>query len=146
MYGQNRSQMRQFFVSSWHKHQSGEPMQPMENLVAGIIQQHPEYQSMLSSDNQLDKDFSGENGQENPFLHMGMHITLAEQLSTDRPAGIRELHQQITRQQGDAHAAEHQMMECLGLVLWEARQQSRMPDETAYLNCLEKLLGKKKTG
>ncbi len=115
-------------------------MQPLERLIAGIIQQHPEYQPLLNSDNQLDKDFSGENGETNPYLHMGMHITLAEQLSTDRPPGIRELHQQITRQQGDPHAAEHQMMECLGLTLWEAQQQNRMPDETAYLKCLGKLV------
>ena len=142
MYGQNRAQMRQFFISSWRKHQSKEPMQPLESLVAGIIQQHPEYQSLLSSDSQLDKDYTGEDGQGNPFLHMGMHITLAEQLSTDRPAGIRELHRQVTQQHGDAHAAEHQMMECLGLALWEARQQNRTPDETTYLDCLKKLVRK----
>jgi hypothetical protein len=146
MYGQNRSQMRQFFISSWRKHESGQPMQPMESLIAGIIQQHPEYHPMLKSDSPLEKDYTGEDGQTNPFLHMGMHITLAEHLNTDRPKGIRELHQQITRQHGDAHAAEHQMMECLGLVLWEARQQNRMPDETAYLSCLKKLVKKKKAG
>ena len=140
MYGQNRTQMRQFFFSSWRKYQAGEPMQPMESLVAGIIQQHPEYHALLNSDTELDKDYTGEDGQGNPFLHMGMHITLAEQLSTDRPTGIRDLHQQITRQHGDAHAAEHQMMECLGLVLWEASRQNRTPDETAYLNYLKKLL------
>ena len=121
-------------------------MQPMETLIAGIIQQHPEYHSLVNSDSQLDKDYTGEDGKGNPFLHMGMHITLAEQLNTDRPTGIRKLHQQITRQHGDAHAAEHQMMECLGLTLWEARQQNRMPDETAYLGCLKKLVGKKKAG
>ena len=140
MYGQNRTQMRRFFFNSWRKYQAGEPMQPMERLVANIIQQHPEYHALLNSDAGLDKDYTGEDGQGNPFLHMGMHITLAEQLSTDRPAGIRDLHQQITRQHGDAHAAEHQMMECLGLVLWEASRHNRTPDETAYLNYLKKLL------
>ena len=117
-------------------------MQPLERMVADIIQQHPEYHGLLDSDRALDKDYSGDDGQGNPFLHMGMHITLAEQLSTDRPRGIRELYQQITRQHADAHAAEHQMMECLGLVLWEARQQNRAPDETAYLDYLKKLLEK----
>ena len=140
MYGQNRTQMRQFFISSWRKQMAGEPMQPLESLVAGVIQQHPEYHALLNSDSELDKDYSGEGDQDNPFLHMGMHITLAEQLSTDRPIGIRDLHKQITRQHGDAHAAEHQMMECLGLVLWEASRQNRAPDETAYLDYLKKLL------
>lgn len=146
MYGQNRNKMRQFFSSSWRKLQSGEPMQPLESLVAGIVKQHPEYQPLLGSDTGLDKDYTGEDGKSNPFLHMGMHITLAEQLNTDRPPGIRELHQQFTRQYGDAHEAEHQMMECLGLALWEARQQNRTPDETSYLDCLRKLVLKKKAG
>ncbi len=140
MYGQNRTQMRQFFIDSWLKYLSAESMQPLENLVVSIIRQHPEYQSLMKSGKAMDKNYTGEDGKSNPFLHMGMHITLAEQLSSNRPTGIRELHQQISRRHGDAHAAEHQMMECLGLILWEARQQNRMPDETAYLSCLRKLL------
>ena len=140
MFGQNRTQIRQFFFASWRKHQAGEPMQPLERLVADIIQQHPEYHALLDSNQALDQDYSGEDGQANPFLHMGMHITLAEQLSTDRPKGIRELYQQIARRHADTHTAEHQMMECLGLALWEARQQNRAPDEAAYLEYLKKLL------
>lgn len=114
-------------------------MEPLESLVAGIMEQHPEYLDAVVADNAGAREFRAENGENNPFLHMGMHITLAEQLSTDRPKGIRQLHRKITEQQGDAHLAEHQMMECLGLVLWEAQSQNRMPDEQAYLECLKRL-------
>jgi hypothetical protein len=70
---------------------------------------------------------------------MGMHITLAEQLGSDRPAGIRALHHKITLKTGDAHEAEHKMMECLGLILWEAQRSGQAPDEQAFLTCMRKL-------
>ena len=114
-------------------------MEPLESLIANVIGQHPEYHAMLQSEDALEKDFTPEQGQSNPFLHMGMHISLAEQISTDRPAGIRDTYQKIRNKLGDAHAAEHHMMECLGLALWEAQQQNRAPDEQAYLECLKKL-------
>ena len=139
MFGNDRKQMRQFFASSWQKRLDGQTMEPLESLVADVIAQHPEYRSAIMSEDAIDQDFQGENGETNPFLHMGMHITLAEQLGSDRPAGIRQLYQQITEKNGDAHQAEHQMMECLGLVLWEAQSQNRMPDEQAYLDCLKRL-------
>lgn len=139
MFGQNRAQMRQFFSSSWNKRLAGENMEPLESLVAGIIEQHPEYQDAVLSKNP-EQDFSAEQGETNPFLHMGMHITLAEQLSTDRPPGIRTLHQKICAKKGNVHQAEHDMMECLGLVLWEAQRQNRQPDDQAYLDCLKRFI------
>ena len=140
MFGNNRDQMRQFFARSWSKRLAKEAMEPLETLVADIMAQHPEYLEQVLAENAAAREFHGESDGNNPFLHMGMHITLAEQLSTDRPAGIRQLHQHFTRQKGDAHQAEHQMMECLGLILWEAQSQNRMPDEQAYLACLKRLL------
>ena len=74
------------------------------------------------------------------IIFRGMHITLAEQLSTDRPPGIRDLYQRMAHAAGDAHEAEHQMMECLGQVLWEAQRAGRQPDEHAYIGCLQGLL------
>ncbi|MFC1602128.1 DUF1841 family protein [Pseudomonadota bacterium] len=71
---------------------------------------------------------------------MSMHIAIQEQLSTNRPAGIAELYQQITQQIGDPHEAEHQIMECLGQMLWEAQRENRMPDEKAYLSAVKSLV------
>ena len=139
MFGQDRQRLRRYYLQAWEKQQSGGTMEPLEKLIASVIGQHPEYHTMLRSDDALDKDFTPDKGQSNPFLHMGMHISLAEQISTDRPAGIRDTYQKIKNRVGDAHAAEHHMMECLGLALWEAQQQNRPPDETAYLDCLKKL-------
>jgi hypothetical protein len=36
----------------------------------------------------LYRDFTRPGEGENPFLHMGLHLALREQIATDRPAGI----------------------------------------------------------
>jgi len=139
MYGQNRDQIRQFFQQTWQKRLAGTSLEGIELLIAQVIEQHSEYHILVSDPDAVEKDFSVDDGKTNPFLHMGMHITLAEQLQSDRPAGIRLLHQKITLKSGDPHQAEHQMMECLGLILWEAQRSGTMPDEPAYLACMQKL-------
>ncbi len=116
-------------------------MEPMERVVANIIQQHPEYHSMLEQqDLALQKDFLPEAGESNPFLHMSMHITLQEQISTDRPPGITAAYRKLLISVGDTHEADHLLMECLGRMLWEAQANNSMPDEEAYLECVNKLL------
>jgi hypothetical protein len=139
MFGQDREQMRRFFVTAWHKRQAGKPLQPLEQLVAQVVAAHPEYHDHLGDEDRLQRDFSPADGDTNPWLHMGMHISLGEQLAADRPPGIRDLYQAIAARSGDTHAAEHAMMECLGLALWEAQRDGRQPDEAAYLACLRRL-------
>ena len=140
MFGQDRSQLRHLFFAAWHKYLAQQPLDPLEQLIASIVQQHPEYHALLgTSEEALDKDFLPELGQSNPFMHMGMHIAIREQLSTDRPAGITAAHQQLLLRLQDQHETEHQIMECLGRVLWESQQNNTPPDETAYLRCVQKL-------
>lgn len=138
MFGQDRTKLRRFFLECWNKRNSGRALEPLENLVANVVAQHPEYHAMLSND-ALDHDWTPEQGETNPFLHMGMHITLAEQLGSDRPQGIRDVYGKIVAKFGQPHEAEHKIMDCLGLILWEAQRQNRVPDEQAYLACLEKI-------
>ncbi|WP_456375748.1 DUF1841 family protein [Thiolapillus sp.] len=139
LFGQDRSRLRKYYLQAWKKKRDGKPLESLESLIATVIEQHPEYHALLQSEDALDRDYTPEAGQTNPFLHMGMHISLAEQISTDRPAGIRDIYHKIWTKLGDAHDTEHRMMECLGLALWEAQQQNRAPDEQAYLECLKKL-------
>jgi len=141
MFTQDRNQMRLFFQACWRKQQQRLPMEPLEALVADVVAMHPEYHRLLeSAQGPLDAEFSAESGQENPFLHMGMHIALREQLAAGRPAEVRDIHQRLTRLRGDAHPAEHEMMECLGRVLWEAQRAGTTPDEQVYFDCLRRLL------
>ena len=133
--------MRRTFTEAWRKYRQQQPLQQLERLVAEVVRDHPEYQRLIEDpERALSQDFLPDAGQTNPFLHMGMHISLQEQLSGDRPTGVRSIYQQLATQLGDSHKAEHQMMECLGLSLWEAQRAGRMPDENAYLDCLRQLV------
>jgi hypothetical protein len=120
--------------------QRGEVLEPMEGLVADVIARHAEYHALLSGGPEvLGQDFTVA-GKRNPFLHMGLHIALMEQIQTDRPKGISDIYRQLlTRSRQDAHTVEHDMMECLAEVLWTAQQNGHMPDDEVYLLSLRRL-------
>lgn len=140
IFGQDRNQLRQMYIDAWKKQQAGELMQPLEAMIAEIVTMHPEYHGLLGEgETALDRDFLPEMGESNPFMHMGMHIAIREQISTDRPPGISSAHKQLMLRLQDAHEVEHQMMECLGRALWEAQQNHTAPDELQYLQCVQKL-------
>jgi hypothetical protein len=140
LFGQNRDELRRFYVQAWRKYREASPLQPLEALVCEVIALHPEYHAMLEDEQQaVTMEFSAENGQGNPFLHMGMHIGIREQLSTNRPAGIVAAYEALCKRLGDQHEAEHRMMECLGQAMWEAQRSGMPPDENAYLECLKRL-------
>ena len=137
MFGQDRSQLRRMFFAAWHKYLAQQPLDPLEQLIVAVVQQHPEYHSLLADEvANLDKDYTPEMGQTNPFLHMAMHIAIQEQLATQRPDGITACHQELLRIHQDAHAVEHQMMECLAEMIWQSQREETLPDEAAYLRCL----------
>jgi len=140
MFGQNRQQLRQFYHDAWQKKLANETLSPLESVVTQVISEHPEYHGIFNSDASLEQEYFVENGQTNPFLHMGLHISLHEQISTDRPAGIRNLYQQLQEKFGDAHNTEHQMMECLTESIWLAQRNNQAPSESDYLSVLQQLL------
>ena len=138
IHGESRSDTRQTFFDVWKKMQAGIPMTALETLIGDVIRMHPEYHAMLADGGKsLDKDWLPEGGETNPFLHMGMHIAIREQLSIDRPAGIKAAYAALLSHTGDVMQAEHAMLECLGEALWRAQRENRLPDENAYLACIK---------
>jgi hypothetical protein len=106
-----------------------------------LIEQHPEYHALLERDPEaLGRDWTPESGQANPFLHLGLHLAIREQVATDRPPGIAAIHRELTARLADPHEAEHRMLERLGEALWQAQRSARAPDEGAYLESLRRLL------
>lgn len=139
MFTNDRNELRKTFFDCWKARRENLPMDAMQQIIANIVELHPEYQSLLENEAALDRDYLPEQGETNPFLHMSMHIALHEQISTDRPTGIKLVYQKLSLQSGSAHDAEHAMMDCLGEALWLAQKNNLMPDEQAYLACLQKL-------
>ena len=139
---QDRSGLRRLYLEAWRKHRERVPLEPLEHQLATVIEQHPEYQPLLEDDPQaLGRDYGPESGQSNPFLHLGLHLAIREQVATDRPAGIAAVHRALSLQIGGVHEAEHRMLERLGEALWLSQRTGRPPDEAAYLESLRQLLG-----
>jgi hypothetical protein len=138
IFGQDRGELRRMYADAWQKRVEGRPMSPLEAQIAGVIEQHPEYEQAVTDDD-LDRDYTPEGGQTNPFLHMGLHLGIREQVATDRPVGIAGVYRELVSRMGDSHAAEHQMIECLAETLWEAQSQNVAPDEARYLERLRRL-------
>ncbi|MEM7431417.1 MAG: DUF1841 family protein [Pseudomonadota bacterium] len=137
IFGQDRNELRQMYADAWQRHQQGEPLDPLSAQIAAVIAEHPEYQQAIAGD--LNEDFSVEGGQTNPFLHMGLHLGIREQVATDRPVGIRCVFQRLASHFGNPHEAEHRMIDCLAEILWESQRNQQPPDEAEYLERLKKL-------
>ncbi|HEY4369000.1 MAG TPA: DUF1841 family protein [Steroidobacteraceae bacterium] len=138
---QSREELRQVYVDAWRKRRDGLPMEPLEAQISDVIALHPEYHAALERpEPALDRDYSPEGGQSNPFLHMGLHLAVRDQIATDRPAGIRTAFEAVARRMGAAHEAEHQLIECLAETMWEAQRVNLPPDENAYLARVNRLV------
>jgi hypothetical protein len=138
--GQNREQLRQMYLDAWRKYTARQPLEPLEAQVAAVIAEHPEYVPLLESGTQaLAAEYTPEGGRQNPFLHMGLHLAIREQVATDRPPGIGQIHQLLSKRLGASHAAEHAMLEALAETLWEAQRSGCAPDEQRYLERLRAL-------
>lgn len=139
MFDPSREQARNFFRESWRKQSERLPLTQMESVAADIIAMHPEYQSLLNDPDALARDFSPDDGQVNPFLHLSLHLAIAEQLSIDQPPGIRAAFDlAMQAHSGDQHAALHDVLECLGETIWQAQRDGRGMDAAAYIACINK--------
>jgi len=129
-----REQLRQTYADAWRKHLAHGPLTPLEAMIIDVIGVHPEYHALVGDrDAALDAASDGDGGAENPFLHMGLHMAVREQISIDRPPGIRDLHRELQMRHGDLHRAEHMLMEALAETLWQAQRSGMPPDEGRYL-------------
>jgi hypothetical protein len=140
-YGDSVQDTRQLFFSSWQKYRQKLPLQPLEKQLVAVILDHPEYHALLEAPSGMDEQsYYPELGQTNPFLHMGLHLGIREQLSMDRPIGILEIYKKLLVKYKDPLQVEHRMMECLAECLWQAQRNNSAPDETNYLSALNHCL------
>lgn len=142
MFNPSRDDVRRFFFSVWGKYRSGQPLEGAERMAIEIIIAHPEYHAILDNPERfLERDYSPALGETNPFLHMSMHLAIAEQLSIDQPAGIRKRFEQLSSLTGDPLNAQHEVMDCLAEMIWQAQRQGMPYDPALYLACLDEKIG-----
>jgi len=131
--------VRSFFVTVRRKRAEGTPLTPLEALAGDWIGAHPEYAADLADEQSAQRATYGTDAsRENPFLHLSMHLSISEQASIDQPRGIRQAIDALSARLGSAHDAHHEVMECLGRMLWESQQSSLPPDGEAYIDCVRR--------
>ena len=129
IFSHDRARLRKFYQESWDKFEDKKNLSPLEAQVIEVINDHPEYKSAVLDDN-LDKEWFPESGIDNPFLHLGLHIALREQLMTGKPDGIRETAKKLLDKH-ESHVVEHKIMDCLLEAVWQNQandRHARSPD------------------
>lgn len=114
-------------------------MEALETLASMWTAEHPEYHADLSdADAAIARVYAAGSDQQNPFLHLSMHLSISEQCSIDQPRGIRQAVELLARRRGSLHDAHHEAMDCLGKMIWESQRAGRPPDGDAYVACVQR--------
>ena len=140
MFTPSQNDVRTFFCETYHKHHSSAAvLSPMEALAANWIAEHPEYHADLADAAAARAAvYDVEAGRTNPFLHLSMHLSISEQVSIDQPRGIRQAVELLAAKLGSLHDAQHEVMECLGEMVWASQRSGLPPDGLAYLEAVRK--------
>ena len=137
MFNPSRDQARDFLFEAWRKYRANEPLSALETIAVEAISQHPEYHALLESrDKYVERDYAPKQGETNPFLHLSMHLAIREQIAIDQPRGVRAAHQKLAQKLDSVLDAEHEMMDCLAEMIWQAQRNKTAPDAVLYLACL----------
>ncbi len=139
MFQPSQDDVRRFFCDVQRKQRVRLPMSAMESLAAGWVGEHPEYADDLAdADAAVARRYAVEDGRTNPFLHLSMHLSISEQCSIDQPAGIRQAVELLAARRGSLHDAQHEVMECLGEMIWASQRSGLPPDGLAYLDAVRR--------
>jgi hypothetical protein len=139
MFQPSQADVRRFFCTVYEKSLDGRSLEAIEIIASQWIDEHPEYHVELADlDQALRQMNQADPDQENPFLHLSMHLSISEQCSIDQPRGIRQAIELLTSRRNSLHQAHHEAMECLGSMLWESQRAGRAPDGAAYIACVQR--------
>ena len=139
MFTPTQNDVRRFFCVAHAKARGGAPMTALEIVAADWIALHPEYHAELADvDAALAAVYDIDAGRTNPFLHLSMHLSISEQVSIDQPRGIRQAVELLAARCGSLHDAHHEVMECLGEMMWASQRSGLPPDGERYIDAVRR--------
>ena len=143
MYDVNTHDVRRYFGHVWQNRLNPLQLDALQQKALRIIEAHPEYQTYLEHiEDYLDKNWTPEQGETNPFLHLSLHLSIQEQVGIDQPFGIRAIHQKLVGMHNDDWVKdEDEMMDALVETIWQAQRHNQGLDVNAYMTRLRKLVG-----
>ena len=145
LFNPSRDEVRDFFFEAWAKFSAQKPLTDLEKIALGVMHMHPEYHAILNAPEQFkSQEYFPEFGETNPFLHMSLHISILEQISINQPIGIAGIYAQLKLKHQNEHDAQHDILECLGEVIWQAQRNNSALDGNNYVQLLQEKVGNPK--
>jgi|KBSMisStaDraftv2_1062788.scaffolds.fasta_scaffold149183_3 hypothetical protein len=135
--GQDRESLREAWRVAWRRQLERLPLTPLQAQMVEVISLHPEHHAQLARDVPA-ADPDNDEASRRAFLQLALHLALREQISTNRPRGIVQIHRELAARRG-VRDAELRMMAVLEHSLWEAQRAGHPPDEAVYLESLQRL-------
>jgi len=137
MFQPSQTDVRRFFCGVYTRVRGGLPLEPMQAVAARWVDEHPEYHADLADEAAaVAAIYTVEDGRTNPFLHLSMHLSIEEQVAIDQPTGIRQAVGLLAARRNSLHQAHHEVMECLGEMIWASQRSGLPPDGPAYLQAV----------
>lgn len=141
MFNPSQLDVRNFFFNVYQKHTEQQILTDLEKIALSVIFEHPEYEKFLKNkDKYLTYQWVVDNNETNPFLHLSMHMTILEQVSINQPFGIKTLYNDLCKKFETTHNAEHELMDCIAEMLWQAQKNNSAPDQNIYFECIQQKL------
>ncbi|MGB7816158.1 MAG: DUF1841 family protein [Methylotenera sp.] len=142
LFNPSRDEVREFFFGIWAKFKASQALTDLEKIGLGVIHMHPEYHPILDSPEQFKHQaYFPEMGETNPFLHMSLHLSILEQISINQPIGIAVIYEQLKLKHQNEHDAQHDILECLAEVVWQAQHNNTALDANYYVQLLQQKAG-----
>lgn len=143
LFNPSRDEVRDFFFNTWSQFKAQKPLTDLEKIALSVIHMHPEYQPILDAPAQFkSQEYFPEFGETNPFLHMSLHLSILEQISINQPIGIAAIYETLKIKHQNEHDALHDILECLGEVIWQAQRNNSALDSNTYLTLLQQKAAK----
>ena len=143
MIDKQRHDSRDFFYQTFAKMQQPAELNHLELMTSEIIKMHPEYHQFLKQPNLFhNKDFHTSDHLLNPFLHMGLHLTLKEFMILNQPEGIGNIYRQFCIIHSDQHEAEHAMIDCIQVIIHEAQYHKKPLEQEKLMTLLHEKIEK----
>lgn len=142
LFNPSRDEVREFFFGIWAKFKASQTLTDLEKIGLAVIHMHPEYHAILDAPEQFKHQaYFPEMGETNPFLHMSLHLSILEQISINQPIGIANVYEQLKLKHQNEHDAQHDILECLGEVIWQAQHNKAALDANYYVQLLQQKAG-----
>ena len=141
MFAPSRDEARRFLIERLGEAPRRQPLVGVGADGGGdLIALHPEYHAILeapgaSRRSRLSRPRAAKS---NPFLHLSLHLAVAEQLAIDQPPGIRAHFERLRARAATSTRRCTRCSNAWARSIWHAQRHGTPPDAALYLACLER--------